>query len=112
LNCGGSWIVEEEIMDFSRIKRDGYPILLPEWNRIIQSSSVLVQVPDRTGTNPFTKETVIFPGEGKAHYVVAGKTVGNASLEDGEILTTGIPRDVCEQIARVLKAVVFEDDRS
>src|SRR5438034_1033361 len=99
-------------MDFGRIKRDARPIKLPEWNKIIASTSALEQVPDRTGINPFTKEKVVFPGQGKAYYVVDGERIGNASLEEGEILTTGIPRELCEQIAQSLKAKVFEDDRS
>ena len=41
-----------------------------------------------------------------------GERVGNASLEEGEILTTGIPRELCELIAKSLKAKVFQDDRS
>lgn len=99
-------------MDFGKIKRDARPIQLPEWNTIVASTSALELVPDRTRINPFTKEKVVFPGEGKAYYVVDGERIGNASLEKGEILTTGIPRELCEQIARVLKAKVFEDDRS
>lgn len=99
-------------MDFGKIKRDARPIQLPEWNTIIASTSNLEQMPDRTGINPFTKEKVVFPGEGKAYYVVDGESFGNASLEEGEILTTGIPRELCEQIAQSLKAKVFEDDRS
>ena len=99
-------------MDFGKIKREARPILLPEWTKIIASTSTLEQVPDRRGINPFTKEKVVFPGEGKAYYVVDGERIGNASLEKGEILTTGIPRELCEQIAQSLKAKVFEDDRS
>jgi hypothetical protein len=99
-------------MDFGKIKRAARPIQLPEWNTIIASTSSLEQVPDRTGINPFTKEKVVFPGEGKAYYVVDGERIGNASLEEGEILTTGIPRELCEQIAQALEAEVFEDDRS
>ena len=99
-------------MDFGKIKRNARPIKLAEWNKIIALMPVLEQVPDRTGINPFTKEQVVFPGKGKAYYVVDGEKIGNASLEEGEILTTGIPRDVCEQIAKSLKAKVFEDDRS
>jgi hypothetical protein len=99
-------------MDFARIRRDVCPISLSEWNEVIASHAFLEQMPDRTGTNPFTKEKVLSSGKGKAYYVVDSERVGNASLEDGEILTTGIPPDVCEQIAQCLHANVFEDDRS
>jgi hypothetical protein len=99
-------------MDFGKIKRVARPIELSEWNEIISSTSAFEQVPDRTGINPFTKKQVVFPGEGKAYYVVNGERIGNASLEEGEILTTGIPREVCELIAKSLKAKVFEDNRS
>jgi hypothetical protein len=99
-------------MDFGRIKRDAQPITPPEWNKIIASISSLEQMADRTRINPFTKEKMLAPGEGKAYYVVDGERMGNASLEDGEILTTGIPRKLCEQIAKALNAKVFEDDRS
>ena len=92
-------------MDFGKIKRDARQIRLPEWNKIIASISALEQVPDRTGINPFTNEKVVFPGEGKVYYVVDGERIGNASLEEGEILTTGIPRELCEQIAQSLKSL-------
>ncbi len=99
-------------MDFGRIKRDARPIKLPEWNKIVASMSSLEQMPDRTGINPFTKEKEVFRGEGKAYYVVDGERIGNASLEDGEILTTGVPLELSEQIAQSLMAKVFDDDRS
>ncbi len=47
----------------------------------------------------------------KAYNVVGGERIGNASLEDGEKSTTGIPRVVCQRIARTFEADVFEDDR-
>lgn len=99
-------------MDFARIRRDMRPITLSEWNEIIASHAFLEQMPDRTGTNPFTKEEVVFSGIGKAYYVVEGEIVGNATFEQGEVLTTSIPRKVCEQVAQRLNASVLEDDRS
>lgn len=99
-------------MDFGRIRRNSQLIDLPEWEKIIASNPLLEQIPDRIGINPFTKEKVVFPGKGAAYYVVDGERIGNASLEEGEILTTGIPREFCEQIAQALNANVFEDDRS
>jgi hypothetical protein len=70
------------------------------------------RIPDREGINPLTNESVIFRGGGKALCVVDGKPVGNATLEGGEILTTGVPGDVCGELAAALYARVFEDDRS
>jgi hypothetical protein len=99
-------------VEFARIRREGPPITLSEWNAIIASHPFFEHIPDRIGTNPFTNERVVFPGEGKAYYVVDGAKVGNGSLEGGEILTTGIQRDVCGQVAKSLNAKVFEDDRS
>jgi hypothetical protein len=99
-------------MEFARIKRTSRPITMAEWNKVIASQSCLEGVPDRKGINPFTKEEVTFPGAGKAYYVEEGEPVGSASLEEGEILTTAIPRNVCQQIAQLLAAKVFKDDRS
>jgi hypothetical protein len=99
-------------MEFGIIRRITRPISLPEWNRIIASTGQLEQAPDREGTNPFTKEKIVFPGAGKAFYVVGGKVIGNASLEEGEILTAGVPRQLCEKIAQSIDAQVLEDDRS
>lgn len=99
-------------MEFGKIQREMSPITLPEWKKVIAPNAFLEQMSPRTGINPFTKEKVVFSGEGCAYYVVDGVKMGNASLENGEILTTGMPREVCEEIARSLKATVFEDDRS
>ena len=98
-------------MEFARIRRDSSPITLPEWNALVASNSSFEPLPDRTVTNPFTGQKIAVVGAGKAYYVINGKRVGNASLEDGDILTTAIDVDVCQQIARVLNAAVFEDDR-
>jgi len=98
-------------MEFGKVKRDSHPIELAEWNAIIASESNLEQMPDRTGINPFTGEKVVFLGEGRAFYVEDNEVIGVASLEDGEILTEEVPRELCEKIAKSLKADVFEDDR-
>ena len=99
-------------MEFARIRRDRSPITLPEWNTIVTSVSFFEPLPDRTMTNPFTGQKIAVVGAGKAYYVIDGKRVGNASLESGDILTTAVDVDVCQQIARLLNAAVFEDDRS
>jgi hypothetical protein len=99
-------------MDFARIRRESGPIRSTEWDQLIESQSYLRPVSDRQGVNPFTSEQVIFPGIGKANYVIDGETIGNASLENGTVLTAGVSRQHCEEIARHLGAIVEADDRS
>src|SRR5262245_4912163 len=99
-------------MDFARIERDSRPITLSEWNTVIGTQAYFEPFPDRKMINPFTKEEIAAPGTGKAYYVASGKRVGNAALADGAVLTTGIPRHVCEEVAQLLDAKVLEDDRS
>lgn len=99
-------------MEQAKIQRYARQITLAEWNEVIASHPTLTPAPDRVGINPFTKEKELFSGEGIAYYVVNGKPVGNAVLEDGMIRTSGVHPDVCEQIARSLQAVVVEDDCS
>ena len=38
--------------------------------------------------------------------------VGNISLEEGVLLTTGVPMKICLEIAEKLSAGVIEEDRS
>jgi hypothetical protein len=108
----GSLKHSETAMDLRRITRADRPIIQAEWEVVIASHPTLEPMPDRTGINPFTNETTVFPGKGKAFYVADRRRVGNASLEEGEILASGIPQDVCEEIGRRLGAAVFKDDRS
>jgi hypothetical protein len=99
-------------VDFGRIERDSGDIGLAEWLQVITEHPFLEHMSDREGINPFTNERVVFSGQGKAFYVAGGERLGNAGLAEGQILTTGIPRDVCEEIAKLLCGRVFEDDRS
>jgi hypothetical protein len=99
-------------MLFGRIERDTSEIDLAEWLHVITEHPSLEHMPDREGINPFTKERVVFPGSGKAFFVAGGERRGNAVLEEGQILTTGIPCEICEQIARQLGGRVHEVDRS
>ncbi len=99
-------------MDFGKIARPGEDIRLDEWNTVIASNDFLRPIPDREGVNPFTKETIVLAGEGKAYYVENGQDAGNISLEDGVLLTTGVPKSVCDIITKQLKAHVFESDHS
>jgi hypothetical protein len=99
-------------MLFGRIARFSHPIDLAEWEDLIATRHDLKAMHDRHGINPFTKEKVVFPGKGKAIFLVNGAPAGNAGLQNGEILTTSIPADICEELAAALNAEVFEDDRS
>ena len=76
-------------MDFGRIKKNKGGIELNMWNHIIQSHSALIQAPERKAINPFTKEESLITNIGVAYYKENGKPVGNISLEEGELLTTG-----------------------
>ncbi len=93
---------------FTRIAKPKDSILLRELDEVIAERPDLQPVPDRKMVNPFTKEPVIALGMGKALYLEQGKPVGNLSLEDGEVLTTGIPRVVCEELAALLAATVHD----
>jgi hypothetical protein len=97
---------------FARITRNDGAIGPEEIDAIIGKRDDLRAVPDRQMLNPFTKEPIVCPGAGKALYLRNGKAAGNLSLEDGEVLTTGIPRAVCEELAALLHATVRDDDRS
>jgi len=60
-------------MEFGRIQRDAAPITLTEWDAILAAHDFLEQCPDRTMTNPFTKEKIAVSGRGKAYYMVQAK---------------------------------------
>ena len=97
--------------EFHKIGRSS-EIAVSEVDALVANLDSLEAIPDRTGTNPFTGEDVLFPGRGKAYYIDDGEIVGNLSLENGEILATGVPKYVCEKIASLLGAKVTEWDAS
>lgn len=99
-------------LEFGIIKRTTGDIELAEWNKIIQTDNSLKQMENRIGENPFTKEKIVIPGEGKAYFMFSGEAVGNISLENGVLLTTGVPLSKCTEIADRLSAFVELDDRS
>ena len=109
-HAGGRFDVVE-IM-FARIRREGRPITEKEFDFVVTERDDLEPMPNREGTNPFTGEKVLFSGSGRAIYKDNGEGAGNASLEGGEILTTGIPMAVCVLIANELDAAAEADDRS
>jgi hypothetical protein len=107
-HCNG----EERTMTFYLIKRKSGSISLEEWTGVVKSHRALERMPDRKSVNPFTKTEELISGEGKAIFNEANKSRGNFSLEKGCILTTGVPKEFCDEIAAMLNAYVYEDDRS
>lgn len=99
-------------MEFGIIERKGLPIDLEEWTRVVDLHQALVPAPFRTGINPFTGLEVEFDQSGVARCIIDQTAIGNACLQEGRIMTTGIPRSICEEIALALDAMVYEDDRS
>lgn len=99
-------------MQFAIIHRPRGAISIDEWARLVETHPALVAALPRTGINPFTGAEVHFERVGVAHLMLEGSVTGNAVLEHGWILTTGIPVAICGEIARRLQAVVVEDDRS
>ena len=105
-------ILNTDDLEFGKILRKGRSIELTEWTEIIQSDNSLEPMMDRAGINPFTQEKITFSGKGKAFYHYSGEPVGNIALENGVLLTTGVPWSKCFEIANIIGAVVEKDDRS
>lgn len=99
-------------MDFGKIKRIVGEIAHEEWSNFIFNHDYLEQAQDRKGINPFTHEEIIFPGQSMAYYCEMGQRVGNICLQEGILLTTGVPESVCIEIAKSFNAVLSEDDRN
>ena len=97
---------------FTRITRPVGSIRLGDLDELIAKRDDLQPFPARRLVNPFTKEPIVATGAGKALYLRRDKAIGNLSLEDGEVLATGIPRAVCEELAALLDATVHDDDRT
>ena len=87
-------------------------ITLDEVDKVIERFSRFEQIPDRYGTNPVTKESVVMSGVGKALYMKEGTPCGNFSLEDGRLLFTGVPREVVEEVAAFIEASLEPWDAS
>jgi hypothetical protein len=95
---------------FMRITRPDGAIRTEEVDSLIAKRDDLQAIADSRMINPFTKEPIT--SAGTALYLRQGKPVGNLTVEDGDVLTTGIPRSVCEELAELLGAAVHKDDRS
>lgn len=96
-------------MDLFVIRKYAGAITLQEWRRVIEGASYLEQASDRTGVNPFTQQPITFSGEGRAHFLTDGRRTGNIALRQGQLLTTGVPKSICAEIALKLGANVFLD---
>jgi hypothetical protein len=99
-------------MNFGKIAITGDEIMLEQWNSVISNQEFLEQAPDRKGVNPFTEKEEVFPGEGIAFYTENGDRAGNIVLQDGVLLTSGVPMAVCLELASIFGAIVSEEDRS
>jgi len=97
---------------FASIFRDDISIGDSEWSDVILSMDFLEPMPDRKGINPFTSEEEVFSGAGKAFLICDGTRDGSAALVDGIIMTTGIPENICRQVATCLNARYVIEDRS
>jgi hypothetical protein len=96
---------------FWQIERDS-ELTLDDVRKIIDEFECFRQMPDRSGTNPFTNEPVTFPGEGKAVYIDGGEPVGNFALEDGRILLTGVPERIAKDVAKLISGKLQPWDSS
>jgi hypothetical protein len=91
-------------MVFVTISRNSDDIGIDEWSELISKLDYLETVPDRTIKISSIDESFIEPGLGKAKYFEDGSDVGVASLENGKVLTTCIPIEICAEIAAHLTA--------
>lgn len=99
-------------MEFAKIVRAGKAIDHTEIEDLISKRDDLQPIPDRTGINPFTREPTVFRAPPGAIYELDGERLGNLTLEEGVILTTGIPETVVVEVAAVLNAEWSQDDHS
>lgn len=99
-------------MDFGKICKIDGSIEFEEWIEFVEKCTFLETFPNKTAINPFTNEEIEIPGEGKAYFILNGERLGNVSLEEGELLTTGVPENFCNSIAEYFESEVFTDDRS
>lgn len=99
-------------MDFAKISRLGGEIYPSEIEALIESRGDLQPLPVRSGINPFTREPTVFRPPPGAMYQPGGERRGNLTLEEGVVLTTGIPKSVVVELADTLNAEWSEDDRS
>ena len=87
-------------------------LTLDDVRKIVDEFACFRQMPDRSGTNPFTNESVVFPGEGKAIYIDGGEAIGNFALEEGRILFTGVPEAIVKEVAALVSATIQPWDSS
>jgi hypothetical protein len=98
--------MDNPIVDVGLIKRRDGLIDGEEWRKLVESHRGLEQAPDRYGTNPFTKEKVLFSGKGAAICTVDGKKQGTLVFSGGKVSITNVPERFCNEIAALLRAEV------
>jgi hypothetical protein len=98
--------MDNPIVDVGLIKRRDGLIDGEEWSKLVESHRGLEPAPDRYGTNPFTKEVVLFSGKGAAICTVHGKKQGTLVFSGGAVSITNVPEHFCNEIAALLKAEV------
>ncbi len=98
--------------DFGVIARSKGRIELHELKAALAGDPRFEPFPHRTLMNPFTKQPILASGEGNSYYVADGAKSGNISLQVGKVVTMGVPRAVCEELAARLGAQFRNDDRS
>lgn len=98
--------MDSPIVDVGLIKRRDGAIDGEEWRKLVESHRGLEQAPDRYGTNPFTKEVVLFSGKGAAICTVDGKKQGSLVFSGGDVFIRDVPEHFCNEIAALLKAEV------
>ena len=96
---------------FFRALRDS-EITLDDVEQVLNHFSTLQPAPDREMTNPFSGAAFVAPGIGKAIFVDEGEPAGNFSLEEGQLLFTGVPQSVALEVAQFIGATLEEWDNS
>jgi hypothetical protein len=107
----GTKNTEEAPRIFWQLTRDPR-LTLDDVRKIIDEFECFRQMPDRLGTNPFTKESVVFSGDGKAIYIDGGEAIGNFVLEDGRVLFTGVPETIVREVAELISGTIQPWDSS
>lgn len=107
----GTENTEEATRIFWQVEREP-GLTLDDVRKIIDEFECFRQMPDRAGTNPFTNESVLFPGEGKAIYIEDSEATGNLVLDEGRILFTGVPEAIVKDVAELVSGTILPWDSS
>lgn len=102
---------EEAAKTFWQVEREP-ALTLDDVRRIIDEFECFQPMPDRAGTNPFTNESMLFPGEGRAIYIEGSEAIGNLALDEGRILFTGVPEAIVQDVAELVSGTILPWDSS